>query len=276
MMGSGQLMQRYYDNRSRTLICCEKRADSEFWDEHWDVADFKQQVERAAENRFIPRTTRLFLEKGRVLEGGCGTGEKVYCLHRNGYDAFGVDYAQRTVQRINSLFPQLSVVSGDVRALPFDDNYFDGYWSLGVIEHFKEGFDPVVTEMKRVLRPGGFMFLTFPFMSPLRKCKAWLRLYKKKPPTVPPDMFYQYILDDESVKTRFAAYGFKLRYRKPLDGLKGFKDEVTAFKPVLQPLYDYTGSSRVVRRIKGVAQKVFSYFAAHIVLMVFQKETPVI
>ena len=269
-------MQRYYDSPSRKLICCEKRADSEFWDEHWDIDGFKQQVERAAGNRFIPRTTRMFLEKGRILEGGCGTGEKVYCLYRNGYDAFGVDFAQRTVRRINSLFPQLSVVPGDVRALPFGDNSFDGYWSLGVIEHFKDGFEPVVSEMKRVLKPGGLVFLTFPYMSPLRKCKAWLRLYKKKPPTVPPDMFYQYIFNDESVNTRFAAYGFDLLYRKLLDGLKGFKDEVTVFRPILQPLYDYTGSSWVVRRIKGVVQKLLSYFAAHIVLMVFQKETPVI
>jgi len=53
----------------------------------------------------------------------------------------------------------------DVRKLNFPDHYFDGYWSLGVIEHFYKGYDEIIHKIYRVLHPGGFLFLTVPEMS---------------------------------------------------------------------------------------------------------------
>lgn len=47
----------------------------------------------------------------------------------------------------------------DVRKLQFADGFFDGYWSLGVIEYFWEGYNEIVNEVKRVIKPGMFSVL---------------------------------------------------------------------------------------------------------------------
>ena len=65
----------------------------------------------------------------------------------------------------------------DVRNLNFDDGFFDGYWSLGVIEHFYEGYERIIKEVNRVIKRNGFVFLTFPSLSFLRKFKSKWGLY---------------------------------------------------------------------------------------------------
>ena len=65
------------------------------------------------------------MKEGKNLEGGCGLGGNVYCLHYYGYSAFGVDFAEKTVEKISKYFPELKIIKGDVRSLEFDDEFFD-------------------------------------------------------------------------------------------------------------------------------------------------------
>ena len=55
------------------------------------------------------------------------------------------------LKKIKLHWPQLDVSYGDVRALEFEDDSFDGYWSLGVIEHFPDGYEDIGQEMTRVI-----------------------------------------------------------------------------------------------------------------------------
>jgi len=262
---------RYYDQKNRQLIYIEEKATPDFWDRQWEDSQLKQTVLNGVRDRFVYPTTRRYLKPGaKVLEGGFGKGQFVYSLHARGYNAYGVDFAENTVQRVSSLFPELKLSLGDVRSLPFPDNTFNGYWSLGVIEHFPEGYESIAREMQRVLKPGGYLFLTFPYMSPLRKIKARFGAY----PTFRPDQFdrehfYQFALESENVIQTFESHGFHLVRKKPYSGFKGIKDESGPIKPILQKIYDS----------KNLAAKLFSYgltilfapVAAHAVLLVFRK-----
>jgi ubiquinone/menaquinone biosynthesis C-methylase UbiE len=60
------------------------------------------------------------------------------------------------------LYPKF--VNGDVRCLPFKDNIFNGYISIGVIEHLKKEADieKVFIEAYRVLKPGGVAYFVVP------------------------------------------------------------------------------------------------------------------
>ena len=42
------------------------------------------------------------------------------------------------------------------KKLNFEDSYFDGYWSLGVIEHFIKGYDDIIEEEKYLFNEYGF------------------------------------------------------------------------------------------------------------------------
>lgn len=102
------------------------------------------------------KTLRKYLpgEKGIILEGGCGRAQHVYCMKYNGYNAVGVDFAERTVRAVNEAVPELDVRKCDVRNLPFRDGEIAGYWSIGVIEHFWDGYNEILDEMARVIRDG--------------------------------------------------------------------------------------------------------------------------
>lgn len=235
-------MPSYYDYTEKRLVFLKEKAVAKFWDQHWAKSEIADAFKYASVNMFIKSNTSDYLCKGsRILEGGCGLGQNLYSLHRTGYRAYGLDYAADTVLRLKKYQPELDLVCGDVRSLPFEDCFFDGYWSLGVIEHFYDGFEPILKEMSRVIKPGGYLFLTFPCMSWGRKKKASAGKYRPWNETVGNvDKFYQFALDPEAVAMEFEKNGFMIIKKKSIAGVKGFKDELESksFKRFFQALYD--------------------------------------
>jgi SAM-dependent methyltransferase len=262
---------RYYDPGHRRLIHYARAASSGFWDVHWQSDDFAQAIRSL--HRFVIRWTQRYLPRGsKVLDGGCGRGQNVYSLQQAGYEACGVDFARQTVALVNQHAPELKVMEGDVRDLDFPDGFFDGYWSLGVIEHFAEGYGPIMAEMARVLRRGGYLFLTFPHMSFLRRQKAKLGMYpdlRRGAPEALPKDFYQFVLDAGKVVDDFGKAGFQNVLRTGYAGLKGFKDESGPFKSLLQRLYDSEAVTARVTRV--ITEPLLRTWCGHSALLIFCK-----
>ena len=273
---------RYLDvNRNRLLIFLKEMND-DFWDSHWLENWDKNfiNIYRFNPNSIVCRITPKFLHPtdGPILEGGCGTGKYVYFLSYMNYDVIGVDIAKNILKKVKKKFPKLKFEIADVRQIPFPENYFIGYWSLGVIEHFFNGYMNIIKEMKRVIKPKGFLFISFPYMSLFRRFKVKFKLYKifnndflKK--NEEPKKFYQYILNQEEVINDFEKLGFKLIYFKPLAGIKGLKDEIFFLKfynkKFLQLLYN-NQNSKVIALFRVVLEKFLVKFAGHSILLVFQ------
>lgn len=265
---------KYFDKAGNRLVFMEKKASPIFWDSLWNVKNFKKTVMNGIKNRLITKTTLKFIlpdKSKKILEGGCGNGQFVYTFNKLGYNSYGIDYAPKTISKIKTVFPDLKVSVGDVRKLDFPDNYFDGYWSIGVIEHFFEGYESIISEMERVIKPGGFLFLTFPHLSILRKIKIKLGCYhifdKKK---FDREKFYQFALDNKSVAKEIQKYNFTLIQKTSYSGTKGLKDEISALKPLLQKIYD---SRNIFLRIMNYGISVLiSPFSGHSILLVFRKK----
>lgn len=261
---------KLFDRENNRLALFEEMATSGFWDKHWQVKNFAEAVRAGADNRFIRKVTKEFLPPGsKVLEGGSGTGSNVYGLKSWGYDAYGVDFAEDTVRKIKEDFPELQIFVQDVRHLDFPDAFFDGYWSLGVIEHFWEGYEEIISEAGRVVRNGGYLFLSFPYMSPLRKLKSRMGLYKGLDMSKGAGDFYQFMLDAEKVKDDVEKHSFSLQARYSIDATKGIKDEVALLKPVLQKIYD--SHNIFAKGMRFMNSILFSSVAAHSILLVFRK-----
>ncbi len=159
----------YWPNAKR-LVYLEGKATPQFWDHRWQAegkpgpANLKDEVVTVTE-KYLPRGAR-------ILEGGCGRANKVMALSAAGYRATGVDFAEDSVKQARLHYPDLDIRQGDVRSLDFPDGHFDGYWSMGVIEHFWEGYGPILAEAARVLRPNGYLFGQSP--GSLRiACEKW-------------------------------------------------------------------------------------------------------
>lgn len=266
--------RKYFDRQKNRLIFEGDSPDSENWDKGWSRFDMKSYIENSKNERFVSGTTKQYIQADKskkILEGGCGLGNFVYSLDYNGYDTYGIDFAERTVKKVNEMFPKLKITIGDVRKLDFADNYFDGYWSLGVIEHFYEGYGDILKEMTRITRKGGYLFVTFPYMSPLRKIKAKLGLYERfDENTFDKSRFYQFALNPSRVISDFEKSGFTLIKEKPLTGLKGMKDEVAFLERPLQYIYD--GKSFIFKVVGYAISLMLSRFSGHAVLLVFRKK----
>lgn len=263
---------RYYDPEEKQLVYIEQSATPEFWDRQWEDTELKKSILAGSKDRFVYPITRRYLKPGsKILEGGCGKGQFVYSLHNRGYDAIGVDFAPKVVEKAKSLVPELQLTVGDVRKLEFSDNVFDGYWSVGVIEHFPEGYEAIMNEMYRVLRPGGYLFLTFPYMSPLRKLKAHLGAYPQfNRTTFDRQHFYQFALNSQVVIHKFEHAGFKLVKEKPYSGFKGLKDESGPLKPFFQKIYN--NKSFFSKLVSYALTILFAPMAAHATILIFKKK----
>jgi len=268
---------RYYDSAKKCLVYEERfRSNADFWDDHWAKDDWNEIEKKGKNDRFVGKISRKFLKPSRsvkILEGGCGKGQYVNSLSHTGYDAYGIDYAQATVNKVNQLFPQLNIRLSDIRKIDFPDNFFNAYWSLGVIEHFYDGYLEILHEMNRVLKPGGYAFVTFPYMSPLRKLRAKLGRYPNfQEEHLDMSKFFQFALDSKRVQKDFSEKGFGLVYKRSFDGIKGLKDELDDF-PFLQKIFNeiYHSKNFFIKIIKYAIHLSLAPVCGHIILMVFKK-----
>ena len=205
------MRRKLYNPLTKRLLYLDREANEQFWDEKWETLA-KATFASPPRHGFTIRITRRYLPlRSRVLEGGCGLGDVVNALHNAGYAVDGIDYAPKVVQAINAHWPHLSVTKGDVRHLPCEDGYYDGYWSFGVIEHFPDGYNAIAREMQRSLRPGGYLFLSFPSFNRFRQARAAAGKYPQLSASrdVIAD-FYQFALNPSDVWADYERLGFEL------------------------------------------------------------------
>lgn len=265
---------KYFDSTRNRLVFIRTKATADFWDDLWSTEDLRKDIQKGAHDRFITKNTRKFLQPSsdiRILEGGCGKGQFVYALSEANYQAYGIDFAPKTVAKIHEAMPDLKITLGDVRKTEFPDDFFDGYWSIGVIEHFYQGYAETIREMARITKPGGYLFLTFPYLSPLRKLKALVGCYPLfKEKAVDLNNFYQFALDHVGVTKDLENIGFSLVYKKPFDGIKGFKDEAGPLQPLLQRIYNHP--SFIAKLFTSALSFLLSPVSSHSILLVLKKK----
>lgn len=133
------------------------------WQKTWSQKNLEELVESCERDTVSLPYYRKYLSKdGLTLECGCGLGQWVIYLNRLGYKMAGVEIVPECIQICKQYFPDAEIYVGDVRQLPFPDQHFIGYISIGVFEHMIEGSEQTIKEMKRVLKPGGIAIITVP------------------------------------------------------------------------------------------------------------------
>lgn len=98
---------------------------------------------------------------GTVVDIGCGDGWLRHCL-APGSRYIGLDYPPAVAAGYRGRVE----IYADAEALPFADASVDAVALLEVMEHLPEP-ERALAEVARVLRPGGVLLLSVPFLYPL-------------------------------------------------------------------------------------------------------------
>jgi len=98
----------------------------------------------------------------RVLDIGSGAGDFAAEIARAGGRVIGVEVAEAAIARARSRYHELEFRLAPIEGpLPFEDGAFDLVWASEVIEHVADTAR-WLSEVRRVLAPGGRLALTTP------------------------------------------------------------------------------------------------------------------
>jgi len=248
------------------LVYYSQEADVQYWREHWEQ-NLSPEFYKLAEQGNLGRYHNIFMshlpEQGRIIEAGCGLGQIVLALDKHGYTVEGIEWDQNTVEKVCSLYPDISIKVGDVTNLSVPDGYYSAYISLGVVEHREEGPEPFLQEAYRVLAPGGKILISVPHFNTLRYLKARLGFYRSEANDL---AFYQYAFTNHEFVNIIQKVGFEIIETYGYSLVKGLTDELKC----LHHLFSLRGGWRLKRWIGK--QSYLEKHLGHMILVIGKKK----
>ena len=119
----------------------------------------------------------------KMIDVGCGAGRHTFEAFRRGADVVGFDQNASDLNDVDEILQAMQqqgeapasakgeTVKGDALELPYGDGTFDCVVASEILEHVPED-DRAISELVRVLKPGGALAITVPRWLPERICWA--------------------------------------------------------------------------------------------------------
>ena len=136
-----------YQEGKRFVVDADARLDAEEWGDIDQEEELQGPLQRVKSetppNSWTAEIMKLTQEGSRVLEIGCGSGQTSLYLANHGRNVTALDYAKKSVQRVQQAAAEagirLNVVQADAtKPLPFSDGAFDMIFQAGLLEHFSQ------------------------------------------------------------------------------------------------------------------------------------------
>ena len=153
---------------------------------------------------FIDEFLTLFPKgKGRILDLGCGPGINSGYIDSKHFDVEGVDLSQKMIAQASMTYPNIKFHLADMTQINFPSQSFDGIFASYSIIHLpKEKIPAFFTELHRILRPGGLLYVSV-------QCgKSTEGFYSH--PSIPDEPLFLNIFSKEEVTELFYKYGFQI------------------------------------------------------------------
>ncbi|WP_223271827.1 class I SAM-dependent methyltransferase [Algoriphagus ratkowskyi] len=185
--------------------------------EHYESVDYKnlilnhfsrisvlKEAEIKKEARFLKK-----LETGsKFLDVGCGLGLGLAYANQHNCELFATEFDTGALNFVKQHFP-VETFQGDIWEAKYPENYFDFIHISHVIEHV---LDPkaYISEMKRILKPGGHLAIGTPNMSSnLYRFHRWSRLLSMDIPDVIDGLEHTFIFPKKLLKEICEEQGLK-------------------------------------------------------------------
>jgi SAM-dependent methyltransferase len=184
---------------------------------------------------------------GKVLDIGCGTGDRLDVFRNKGFETYGVetsDSANYAREHLN-----LDVSKGDLFSISFPDRFFDIVTLYNVLEHTHNP-TKVCNEIHRILKDDGFLVIQVPNKNSLQ-----YHIFKKRWAAfdVPRDLYY---FGTEIVRSLLGKVGFTVAKIDHFMNWWHPPTQVLSLFPSLDPQKawgeEHQGESPVLQRVAWI------------------------
>jgi ubiquinone/menaquinone biosynthesis C-methylase UbiE len=205
----------------------------DFWSQKWDQqtlpTELAQRIERREEFKCMQPYLTSLPPGSQLLDGGCGLGEWTIYFAAQGYQVTGLDLSQTTIQKLRERFPGQNFTTGDIRQTGLAEASLKAYFSWGVFEHFEAGLGAPLAEARRILKPGGYLFISVPFQNGRHTRHMQQPLQKWDENFIPQKgyntslRFYQWRLTQSELRRELEIFGFKTLQITPIHKRVGLR-----------------------------------------------------
>lgn len=129
----------------------------------------------------LPDIADLFVKNkvSTILDLGCGTGRHSMFLAKKGFKVFGFDQSEKAIKRARELAENEKLMANfrvwNMIDFPYqyDKSFFSAVISTKVIHHAtKENINKVASEISRITKDGGYLFLEVPTFEKLKRLES--------------------------------------------------------------------------------------------------------
>src|SRR5512141_1061434 len=129
------------------------------------------------DRQLLDRLVASVEEGGLICDLGCGPGQVARYLHERGARVIGVDLSPQMIEQARQLNPDLEFQQGNLLALDMADETWAAIAAFYSIIHIpREEVVNALHELKRVLRPGGWLLLAFHLGTEVVHLEEWWEL----------------------------------------------------------------------------------------------------
>ncbi len=130
------------------------------WEQHssWWQQRFTEGADPEYTEQILPLVQRHLRDVGRVLDVGCGEGQVARWIARSGAEVVGLDPTTSQIRQASIRGGPPRFVQARAEQLPFRSLTFDAVVLCLALEHI-DPFEPAISEIARVLAPGGQFLL---------------------------------------------------------------------------------------------------------------------
>jgi ubiquinone/menaquinone biosynthesis C-methylase UbiE len=188
------LMEQRYKKNSRKHFNKQAAIYTQTWDGKYCHQMYNPVIKKISQFSFLS-----------LLDIGCGSGEMLAMLKKQypAVEAYGIDLSdQMIVQAKMHLDPSIQLQTGDVENMPWPENKFDLLVCNASFHHYPNPIKSL-TEMHRVLKPGGRLVIADPWWPRIKR--QAINCYLKSPFNLGGDVR---IYSQKEMEQLLAATGF--------------------------------------------------------------------
>ncbi len=150
--------------------------------EHFDkiMTQYEMHYDDYWSQKFRSEFVYEYLFRGRslagksVLEAMCGSGQTTEHLLSMGATVTGLDISTEAISSFRSRWPMCTALCASVLDSKLPDNAFDCVVVMGALHHMHPHVNKTISEIHRVLKPGGYFCFSEPTTGSLSDiCRNW-------------------------------------------------------------------------------------------------------